>query len=82
MRVRYDDERKIAERLYAMREAGGEDGEGEVGRCEELLRRERWSSVSVAHATLVSQRPARDSATKLQLVWKNSLYEIGQRQRM
>lgn len=47
MRVRDDDEGQISERLDAMCKAGWEDREREVGRREELLGRERWSSVSV-----------------------------------
>lgn len=55
MRIGNDDEREVAERLNSMREAGGEDGEGEVGGCEELLGCERRSSVSVAHATTLAR---------------------------
>jgi hypothetical protein len=55
MRIGYDDEREVAEGLYSVRETGGEDGEGEVCRCEELLGCERWSSVSVAHATALAR---------------------------
>jgi len=55
MRIGNDDEREVAERLYAVREAGGQDGEGEVCGCEELLGRQRWSSVSVAHATTLAR---------------------------
>jgi len=55
MRIGNDDEREVAERLYAVREAGGEDGEGEVCGCEELLGCERRSSVSVAHATSLAR---------------------------
>ena len=51
MRVRNNDEREIAERLYAMREAGGKDGEGEIGRGEELLSRE-WRSTMSAKEVL------------------------------
>lgn len=31
MGVRHDDEREVAQRLNAMGQAGGQDGEGEVG---------------------------------------------------
>ena len=55
MRVGYDDEREVAERLYAVCEAGGEDREGEVRGREELLGRERRPSVSVAHATALAR---------------------------
>jgi hypothetical protein len=55
MGIGYHDERKVAERLYAVREAGGEDRKGKVRGCEELLGCERWSSVSVAHATVLAR---------------------------
>jgi hypothetical protein len=51
MRVGHNDEREVAERLYSVREASGEDREGKVCGGEELLGCERWPSVSVAHAT-------------------------------
>ena len=52
VRIRYDDEWQIAKRLNAVGETRREDGEGEVGRGEELLCCERRSSVS---------KPSRDS---------------------
>jgi hypothetical protein len=55
MRIRYNDKREVAERLYSVREAGGQDREGKVGGCEELLGCERRSSVSVAHATTLAR---------------------------
>lgn len=54
MGIRHDNEREVAQRLDAMSEAGGQDGEGEVGRLEELLGCQRWSSMSVACAVSVT----------------------------
>ena len=53
MRIRYNDEREVTKRLYSVRETGGEDREGKVCRCEELLGCERRPSMSVAHATVL-----------------------------
>jgi hypothetical protein len=46
VRVGDDDEGKVSERLYAVREPCGEDREGEVCGREQLLGGERGSSVS------------------------------------
>lgn len=54
MRVRHDNKREVAQRLNAMGEACGQDGEGEVGRLEELLGCQWWSSMSVACAVSVT----------------------------
>lgn len=47
VRIRDDDEGQISQGLYSVGESRGQDGEGEVGRGEQLLRRERRSSVSI-----------------------------------
>lgn len=54
MGIRHDNEREVAQRLDAMGEAGGQDGKGEVGRLEELLGCQWWSSMSVACAVSVT----------------------------
>lgn len=41
MRIRYDDEGKIAEALYPMGQAGREEGQGEICRREQGLLR-KW----------------------------------------
>jgi hypothetical protein len=46
MWIRYDDKGQVSEGLYAVSKSRGQNRKGKVGRCEQLLRSERGSSVS------------------------------------
>jgi hypothetical protein len=54
VRVRDDDEGEVPKRLDAVRESSRQDRKRKVGRGEELLRRERRSSVSITRPLLAS----------------------------
>lgn len=52
VRIRYNNEGKVAKSLYAVSESDREEGECEIGRVEESLCAERWATMP----SITSQR--------------------------